>query len=154
MRLLVMLFMLVTFLPVVFCTSVIAESASESQLDKTFKRTLELYNKGMHHFSLYWRCMPSTHFACDDSHCKNSKPTIWIELDFSTKQYRRCDQKGCDSYTMKWSTGGIYTNIFLDHMGTIFKASNDGSDFVDVAIHGTTIYNYFGKCLKLTLQPE
>jgi hypothetical protein len=145
--------MLVTFSTAGFCTSVVAESASESQLDEAFKRTLELYDKGMHHFSTYWRCTPSTHFVCDASHCKNAQPIIWIELDFSKKQYRRCDQKGCDSYAMESSTAGIFTSVFIN-IGTLFKARNDGSDFVEVATLGTTTYNYFGKCLKLTLQPE
>ena len=72
--------------------------------------------------------------------------TVWMELDFESGTYSRCDPKGCDIYTVTYSSGGVFTTVRLSQVGTLLKVVNDGSEFIDVATVGVAVITSFGTC--------
>jgi hypothetical protein len=53
----------------------------------------------------------------------------------------------CDTYDMKWSSGGIFTTMTLPASGeTFLKALNDGSQYVEVVSLWLAVHQNFGKC--------
>jgi hypothetical protein len=92
-----------------------------------------------------WRCDPVRTVVCSSDGCEDIKPTVWVVLDFKQQSYERCDGRGCNARAMLASHGGIFTAATAGPSAFV-KALNDGSDFVDVATLGTTLYANFGRC--------
>jgi len=66
-------------------------------------------------------------------------------LDFDRKTYSRCDNKGCDQYPMVAVPSGAFLNVVYNP-SAIFKATADGSAYVEVATLGLVTYSQFGTC--------
>lgn len=100
-----------------------------------------------------WRCEPSVQWTCTLQHgClkSESRPTVWVRLDFTEMTYGRCDANGCDSYPLTIMTGGAFTVAApADRRGVFLKAWNDGSEFSEVTSAGTATLTAFGRCLPL-----
>ena len=70
-----------------------------------------------------------------------------MRLDLAENTYGRCDSKGCDSYPMTFSAGGIFTTISLPGSGSTFlKVVNDGSQYLEVASLQLAVHQNFGAC--------
>jgi len=129
---------------------VLADSEEMSPLLKELLGSGELF-RGLPERALRWQCSPATKFQCTKEGCEAMQPTVWVTLDFQTSSYSRCDRKGCDRYEMRESVSGIYTSVALvDRPGTLFKAVNDGSEFVEVITLGTTLMSSYGICSPTT----
>jgi hypothetical protein len=75
-------------------------------------------------------------------------PTLWVNLDFDSLSYERCEQAGCDGYAMEVQRSGAYTVVTLLGRGATFlKVLNDGSESVEVASLGTGVIVYHGRCV-------
>ena len=99
-------------------------------------------------------CFPTSRFDCTSDGCVPNAPGTYYFVDYGTDNgtYFRCDSKDCDSYPVKATPSGIYTQ-FSPSTGQamLFKVTTDdvlGSkgEFVDVATIGTGTIVSFGKC--------
>ena len=66
-------------------------------------------------------------------------------LDFDRKTYSRCDSKGCNQYPMLVAPAGAFVSAVYNP-SAIFKATADGSEYVEVATLGLTTYSQWGRC--------
>lgn len=72
---------------------------------------------------------------------------MWVNLDFRARQYERCDAKGCDKHAMRATSGGVMTSATSSDGGTfVFRAFNDGSQYVETVFTFVTVLNSFGRC--------
>ena len=72
---------------------------------------------------------------------------MWVNLDFDSLRYERCDQSDCDDYLMEVHPSGIYTVGTLPlTSGTFLKVVNDGSESVEVVSLGTNVWVCHGRC--------
>jgi hypothetical protein len=92
-----------------------------------------------------WRCEASTVVVCDRAQCQENKPSVWLMVDFDRKTYSRCDSKSCDQYQMMAVPSGIFVNVVYNP-SSIFKATADGSEYIEVATSGLATYSQFGTC--------
>ncbi len=81
-----------------------------------------------------------------DGPCK-AKPvgSAYVTLDRQTRDYKRCDNKGCDTYQAKVNLSGIMTVFELDGRGVFAKVASDGSATEAVSL-GTSVIVYHGTC--------
>lgn len=98
-----------------------------------------------------WRCSPTTARMCSSEGCRDSAPSIWVDLDFTKRTYARCDKQGCDTRAATVSSGGVVTSVTLAG-GTFLKSLNDGSEFIDVASSSTTAFINTGHCRPLKVE--
>ena len=96
-----------------------------------------------------WRCDGTTAQTCSDEGCTRRAPSVWVELDFEAKTYGRCDRKGCDRYPVGPVTSSGVFMVIQPRAGTFFKATKDGSQYVEVASLLTTIFITHGRCRPL-----
>jgi hypothetical protein len=66
-------------------------------------------------------------------------------VDFDRKTYSRCESKGCDDYQMVAIPSGIFVNVVYNP-SSIFKATADGHQYVEVATLGLVTFSQFGTC--------
>jgi hypothetical protein len=92
-----------------------------------------------------WRCEAFRVVVCDRTECQQSKPSVWLMLDFERQTYTRCDNKGCDQYQMTTVPSGMFVNVVYNS-SSIFKATVDGSNYIEVATLGLTTYLQFRTC--------
>lgn len=81
---------------------------------------------------------------------RGAKPTVWLEVDFHTFEYSRCDNRGCDHYNAEVKVSGAFV-IVSPRPGAFVKVLaparvRDGGMLVDVATTGTSVYQNFGEC--------
>lgn len=99
-------------------------------------------------------CFPTARFDCTADSCTANAPGTYYFVDYGTESgtYFRCDKKGCDSYPVKVSSSGIYTQFSpTQGQAMLFKAVTDNTlgnrgEFVDVATIGTGAIISYGKC--------
>ncbi len=68
----------------------------------------------------------------------------WVNVYPGSKEYERCDAKGCDRYPAAFVTVGAFTNIELAGRGAFAKLGPEGF-FSEVVTATMTIVSY-GKC--------
>jgi len=91
-------------------------------------------------------CTPNTAYVCTNIKCTIITPTITIKIDFDKSLYKRCDIKGCDSYSASIVPSGIYTSLTFLGKPLLFRVLNDGSQFSETAFAGVNQYSNFGSC--------
>lgn len=98
--------------------------------------------------------------SLETGECKTITPTTytslyWVLGDPLLDTLIRCDKNSCDSYPMKFSQSGIFTNVQLENSsGSIFKFVNmdeplsglKKNDFVEINTLGLTSYILWGTC--------
>ena len=108
---------------------------------------VELASRSLSDRASQWQCRPESRNDCGPDGCTEMEPTVWVNLDFDSLRYARCDQAGCDDYLMEVNPSGIYTTLTLPlNAGTFLKVVNDGSESVEVVSLGTAITVYHGRC--------
>ncbi len=112
---------------------------------QTLEELKQLATKHLASRASKWRCDAAAKFHCSTEGCRTVPPTVWINIDFSTLRYERCDSKGCNGYQMRHSPAGIYT-VLSPITGAFLKVRNDGKDFLEVASLETTAFVAFGQC--------
>ncbi len=100
-----------------------------------------------------WRCTSSRAQICNSDGCQQTTPSVWIQLDFASTTYARCDSKGCDTRGATVSAAGVFTAVTLPG-GTFLKALNDGADFIDVASSSTSAFINTGTCKPTAAAPQ
>lgn len=98
-------------------------------------------------------CFPTSRFDCSLEGCTSLAPKTFYFIDYGKEDgtYFRCDTQGCDSYPIKISQSGSFTQ-FTPSLGQsmLFKIANDGfpnkGEFVDIATISTNTIVSFGKC--------
>lgn len=129
-------------------SALLSQSKASDDLKDDFKKIENLMAAALDKRAPKWRCQIERQYVCDVQGCIQQKPSIWLTLDFPKLEYKRCDTKGCDTYPLSVANSGIFTHVGYGWGGTIFKAVNDGSAFVEVATSGTSTYNGFGSCMR------
>jgi len=99
-----------------------------------------------------WRCVPFRAQVCNSDGCRQTAPSIRIQLDFKARTYGRCDSKGCDTRAATVSAAGVFTSVTLSG-GTFLKALNDGAEFIDVASSSTSAFINTGVCKPAPTTP-
>lgn len=92
-----------------------------------------------------WRCDPAVSVICAAAKCQSKQPTVWLILDFDSNRYQRCDAKGCDAYEMTVVPSGLFLNVNF-HARTLFNATIDGSQYVEVTTSEVSTFSQFGAC--------
>jgi hypothetical protein len=94
-----------------------------------------------------WTCPIARQFRCHVDACERIQPTVTIHISFdqTINIYERCDAEGCDRYQVTPHRSGLFT-IIAPSPGALFKAVNDGSEFVETVTTGTIVFNGFGSC--------
>ena len=92
-----------------------------------------------------WQCVPDSEIVCSAGACQSVQPTTRSLVDFDSSAYSRCDSKSCDRYPMVSAKSGIFVSVQFAP-GTLFKATADGSAYVEVVTLGVQTYSYFGRC--------
>ena len=92
-----------------------------------------------------WTCRPGSMQVCQGGECTAAQPTIWIEVDCDKGIYRRCDEKGCDAYSVACTRSGAFITI-NPSSGSLFKSGPNTPDFVEIVTQWTTAYIYHGTC--------
>ena len=92
-----------------------------------------------------WRCDAARLIVCNEGQCQEAPPSVWLIVDFDRKTYSRCDSKGCDQYQMMALPSGIFVNVVYNP-SSIFKATADGSEYVEVTTLGLATYSQSGTC--------
>lgn len=74
------------------------------------------------------QCKWNEKHQCDPGKgCKPISPgTIIVTIDPQTREYKRCDKKGCDTYQANVNNGGIYKTYDLPGRGVFAKVAVDG----------------------------
>ena len=80
------------------------------------------------------RCEIRAKYACNLSGCRENAVTVWNLIDLDALRFSRCDQKGCDHYTI--TTGH----------GMLARLSHDGSQYLEVVTLGTDVLVSYGSC--------
>ena len=127
------------------CLAISAHSQETEDLKADLDALLELFQRSMSDRATRWQCRLETQYVCSAEGCKQVEPSVWLNVDFRSQVYERCDAKGCDTRSMTASESGIYT--IVSEAGFLLKALNDGSEFMDVATSGTAAWNGFGSCV-------
>ncbi len=122
--------------------------AQESrELPNALRELGSLVGRGLPGRAVRWRCDATSKFSCSAEGCEAVRPTVWLNLDFVTRTYERCDTKGCDSYLMDHSPSGMFTQVrLIGHPGMFFKSVSDGSKFVEVVSLHLGVLNAYGRC--------
>ena len=92
------------------------------------------------------RCEIEAKYACNVSGCRENAITTWNLIDLDALRFSRCDQKGCDHYTITTSVSGIFINIEVPGHGMLARVSQDGSQYVEVVTLGTDVLVSYGSC--------
>ena len=92
------------------------------------------------------RCEIRAKYACSPLGCQESTITVWNLIDLDALRFSRCDQKGCDHYTITTSVSGIFMNIEVPGHGMLARMSHDGSQYVEVVTLGTDVLVSYGSC--------
>ncbi len=122
-----------------------ASSQQSNDLKSDLEALTDLAERSMPNRAARWDCDIQVQFVCSAKGCEQVEPSVQLRIDFRSECYQRCDDQGCDTYSVIHSVGGIYTTI--SQIGTLLKAINDGSEFVEVATLGTSVWNGFGECV-------
>lgn len=133
----------------VFFTSLIlaGSEAAQDSLSDDLQFFSDLTTRPLAQRALRWECSPSVRYVCTAEGCERKPSLVSVRLDLAEKTYARCDNKGCDSYPMTFSTGGIFTTVSLPASGSAFlKIVNDGSQYIEVASVGLAVHQNFGAC--------
>jgi hypothetical protein len=85
------------------------------------------------------RCNMATTDACGARGCARRAPVTWVEWDEAANSYRRCDAKGCDTYTPNVRRSGEITNISMPQNAMLARLFPGGGfleivTLVDVAL--------------------
>ncbi|MGD9729774.1 MAG: hypothetical protein AB7G68_06625 [Nitrospiraceae bacterium] len=109
---------------------------------------IDLLKQSLADRSTKWRCLPTSKFVCSPERCQPNYPNVTVLLDFLTKTYQRCDEKGsCDTHHLSHSNSGIYT-FASPGAGAFIKIVNDGRSFMEVASLGTDTFISYGECTE------
>ncbi len=92
------------------------------------------------------RCEFRAKYACNLSGCRENAVTVWNLIDLDALRFSRCDQKGCDHYTITTSVSGIFINIEVPGHGMLARMSHDGSQYLEVVTLGTDVLVSYGAC--------
>ncbi len=93
------------------------------------------------------RCDIAQKFACTASGgCQENVIKVWNTVDFDAQEFSRCDQNGCDTYTMSITPSGEFTIIDVPGHGMFAKMTADGSDYVEAISVLTGVLVSFGQC--------
>ena len=121
--------------------------ASQDSLSEDLKRLRGLMTLPLAQRAPQWECIPSVRYVCTPEGCERTPALVSVRLDLVENTYARCDSKGCDTYPMTFSVGGIFTTVSLPGRGSTFlKVLNDGSQYVEVASLHTAVHQNFGAC--------
>ena len=134
-----------------FCLMMAASVYSRTIPDEEVQELLEslttLTSQRLAQRASQWECTPSVRYVCTSEGCQRHPPLVFVRLDLAEKTYSRCDSKGCDTFPMTFSAGGIYTTFNQPSSGSTFlKVLNDGSEYLEVVSSLNTVYQYFGAC--------
>lgn len=89
-------------------------------------------------------CFVSKSNVCSEGQCRqieSPKSRTIIDRD----QLLRCDEKGCDKYTVVTAKSGNYTNVQIPGTSYIFKYDQE-LNFLEVASIGILLVIHTGKC--------
>ena len=53
------------------------------------------------------RCEIEAKYACSQSGCRENAIAVWNLIDLDASRFSRCDQMGCDHYTITTSVSGV-----------------------------------------------
>ena len=121
-------------------------AATAQDLDD-FQAMTGLMTRPLAKRALQWECTPAIRFVCTSTGCEKQRGVVSVRLNLAESVYSRCDNKGCDSYPMTFSSEGIFTTVILPGRGgTFFKVVNDGSEYLEIATLHLVSHQYFGTC--------
>ncbi len=136
-------------LAVLSASSIPAQFPSPPQEKTDLQDLQSLFGSPLSERGAKWMCQPVRSFHCSKDGCNEVPQARWVNLDFVSLKYERCDMKGCNGYPMTSSTSGMYTIISRpSNRGAFLKAVNDGSEFMAVASLGIDTWNHFGQCVR------
>ena len=84
---------------------------------------------------------------CDPGRgCKAISPgTVIVKLDPQTREYSRCDTKGCDTYQANINSSGLFNVYELPGRGVFAKVALDGRATEVVSLMNSILVSQ-GKC--------
>ncbi len=124
-----------------------ASACGEDSLSDDLQALTDLATRSLSDRALQWECVPSVRYVCTSEGCERNPGVVSVRLNLGENTYARCDSKGCDSYPMTASAGGIFTSVSLPGSGgTFLKVLNDGSEYVEAASLHLAVHQNFGTC--------
>jgi hypothetical protein len=78
--------------------------------------------------------------------CEPVKSYIVVHIDWKRGTYSRCDDTGCNDFSMKASYSLGFVNIEVPEHAMFAKISKSNSSFVEVATFLGTVLVSFGSC--------
>ena len=91
-------------------------------------------------------CEIEAKYACNSSGCRENAIAVWNLIDLDALRFSRCDQMGCDHYTITTSVSGAFMNIEVPGHGMLARVSHDGSQYVEIVTLGTDVLVSYGSC--------
>ncbi len=90
-------------------------------------------------------CMTQEFNVCEDGQCRQilNPNKSWIELE--QDKMKKCEQKGCDTYTIETTRSGAFLNISIGNRGYLLKIDGIGK-FVEISTLGLMTIVKNGKC--------
>jgi hypothetical protein len=83
-----------------------------------------------------------------DTGCRRVEANTWYPIDTVRATVSRCDARGCDTYQAAASQSGAFINLDVPGRGMLLKIASDGSNFVEVATLGLSVFVSFGVCAR------
>jgi hypothetical protein len=94
-----------------------------------------------------FRCAATERFVCNVGiGCQpGAVGTSWVNVMPATKEYERCDQKGCDRFQAVFTPVGAFVNVEIPGRAAFAKLGPNGF-FSEVVTAATMTILSYGKC--------